>query len=259
MPPINLFKDSAINANKASAVTPQTASPQDAAASPAVPTTSTTGTSQGSPSYPAARPGAPAMPAPTAAAQRFTPVIMQPTPTATSQQPFPPAPQPGAVPVPLSTSVRPKGSIPPPPKAGETMIPPSRTESAQSSQHYPQQMSIPPPTTNYIPPTSSTRTTTMPLSSYPVPLPTSQYEHGPRQSLDGPPGYQQNPYASDLTPDQRRAQDALGGDRDDESTSGMTSLGADAQSVWDTAKQWAQKAGGKLSEAESEVWKRVNK
>jgi len=254
MPPINLFKNSAINANNASAVTPQTASPKNVTPSPALTTASTTGAS----SYPAARPGAPAVPAPTAAAQRFTPAAIQPTPTTTSQQPFSPAPQPGAVPVPLSNSARPKSTIPPPPKAGESYILPSRTETVPPS-HYPRQMYFPPPTTSYNPPSSSTSTSTVPLSSYPVSLPTSQYEQGAGQSLDGPPGYQQNPYASDLTLDQRRAQDAFVGDSDSSSTTGTTSLAEDAAGVWDTAKQWAQKVGEKTSELESEVWKRVSK
>lgn len=234
MPPINLFKDSAINANIASAVTSQSENPQHGTASAA------TTTSQAAPPYPAARPGVAAVPAPTAAAQRFAPAAIQPTPTRTSEQPFPASPQPGAVSLPPNTP----RNIPPPPKAGQTTTP------QPTSSHPPPQMSIPPPTTGYLPPTSSTSTTTVPSSSYPVSLPTSQYENG-RQSLEGPPGYTQNPYASDLTPDQRRAQDTLQSDRGSE--------GTDGPSVWDTARQWAQKAGEKISEAESEVWKRVNK
>jgi hypothetical protein len=31
------------------------------------------------------------------------------------------------------------------------------------------------------------------------------------------------------------------------------------QGMWDAAKKWAQAAGGRLAEAEDEVWKRLNK
>lgn len=246
MPPINVFTNSAINPEKASGVTPQTAGDSGQLGGvPSNPPPATT-TYEASPAsypapYPAAQPGASAMPAPTGAAQRYAPQTAQPTPTTTSQPP-PPGPQPGAFPVPSNR-------IPPPPKAGEAM------PNIPTPQYYPPQMHMPPPTTTHAgqPPASSTSTTTNTSSAYPVPL---------QANYDGPPGYQQNPYAVDLTPDQRRAQEAsssLGGYGGNESTGDMSSLAADAQNMWDTAKQWAAKAGEKLSEAENEVWKRVNK
>jgi hypothetical protein len=35
--------------------------------------------------------------------------------------------------------------------------------------------------------------------------------------------------------------------------------GLDADSVWNVAKKWAQTAGEKFSEAEAEVWRKINK
>jgi hypothetical protein len=70
-------------------------------------------------------------------------------------------------------------------------------------------------------------------------------------------GYVQNPYISNFSAEQRRAQDVQGSyDHDNSSTS--AAFGVDPEGVWNTAKAWASTAGKKLSEAESEVWKRVN-
>jgi len=228
MPPIDLFTNAGINPNQATTAAADSA--QHAANESTSSTTNTT-------PYPAARPGAAAMPAPTAAAQSYAPPSIQPTPTTTSS--FPPTPQPGATPL---------TSIPPPPTAGRAFVQPAPTTT------YPSQMYIPPPTAAYgaQPPASSTSTTTTP--SYPVPLPISH--------LENPVGYTQNKYASDLTPDQRSAQQASLSSSDygrNESTGDTSSLAMDAQNAWDTAKSWAKKAGETLSEAESEVWKRVNK
>lgn len=73
----------------------------------------------------------------------------------------------------------------------------------------------------------------------------------------------QNPYASDLTADQRRALEAeeaaaRSPDSSDRRNS-TAAFGVDPESVWNTAKKWAQTAGDKISEAETEIWKRVNK
>ena len=77
----------------------------------------------------------------------------------------------------------------------------------------------------------------------------------PRRSLEHPLGYQQNVYASEQTSNQRRAQEA-----------NMSGIGAldTSENVGDmdllnTAKKWAQQAGEKISEAEAEVWRRINK
>ena len=121
-------------------------------------------------------------------------------------------------------------------------------------------MAVPPPTSPYRaqPPSSSTSTTTKASSTYPVPVSAPEYG-APRQSLEHPPGYQQNVHASELTPEQRHAQDVgnasdLGGYDRSEAVGGI-----DGESIWNTAKRYAQTAGEKLSEAETEVWRRINK
>lgn len=248
---IPIYTSSPINASKASGTTPQTAAPgtQTTPFTPN-PAPATTTASSSTSSYPAAQRGA-AAPAPTGAAQRYAPV--QPTPTTKTDIGGPPAPQPGAVPTPLSRS-----TIPPPPKAGETYHPPAPPS---MSQPYPPQMSIPPPTSAYGAqhPTSSTSSSTTRSSAYPAPIPNADYG-APRRSLEHPPGYQQNSYASELSSDQRRAQDAannssgLGGYGGSEKGSGI-----DTESVWNTASKWVTAAGNKLSATEQEIWRRINK
>jgi len=261
---IPVYTQSPINAAKPSGVTPQTAAPatQTTAYAPSSNTATTTATPAYTSGYPAAQPGAPAVPAPTAAAQRYAPP--QPTPTRKTED-GPAAPQPGAFPTPSNGL---KSNLPPPPKAGEIYHPPQITPapSAAVSQPYPPQMAIPPPTTAYgaQPPTSSTSTTTTPSSAYPVSL-AVDHQSAPRRSLEHPPGYVQNPYASDLTAEQRQAQAAA-----EQSTNysysdnldkpnGTAAFGVDPEAVWNTAKKWAQSASEKIQEAEAEVWKRVNK
>ena len=113
---IPVYTQSPINASLASGATPHTAAPAPAPSShvssaPAPATAAATSIS----SYPSARPGAPAVPAPTGAAQRYAPV--QATRTIQSEPEGPPAPQPGAAPIPTSRS-----TLPPPPKAGESKL-----------------------------------------------------------------------------------------------------------------------------------------
>ncbi|KAK1765661.1 hypothetical protein QBC33DRAFT_516547 [Phialemonium atrogriseum] len=73
-------------------------------------------------------------------------------------------------------------------------------------------------------------------------------------SLANPPGYQQYVSASEVNGDQRAGYDSLGF-----SGRGSTGPDEDEEGVWDSAKKWAQTAGGKLSAAENEVWRRINK
>jgi hypothetical protein len=175
---------------------------------------------------------------------------VQPTPTTKTDDDGPPAPQPGAVPTPLS-----KSNVPPPPKAGETYHPPAPTS---ISQPYPPQMSIPPPTSAYgaQPPTSSTSTSTTGSSAYPAPFQNVDYG-APRRSLEHPPGYQQNSYASELSSDQRRAQDAANNSAG--GYGGSEKGGIDTEGMWNTASKWVTAAGNKLSETEQEIWRRINK
>ena len=241
---IPIYTQSPINtATKATGVTPQTfladgtsqrMGPQEVGA-----TTTATPTTSYTPAQPGARPAAP-----TGSAQQYAP--SQPTPTSTSQSQGPPPPQAGSFPTPSNRS-----TVPPPPKAGEKFNPPQQTAAPT---YYPPQMSMPPPTAAIGSHSQPTSTTNAPSSSYPVGLPTE------RRSLEHPPGYHQNTYASDLNPDQRRAHEA---------SANATSLGLPTSSqnrssfedegIWNTAKNWAQQAGEKLSVAEAEVWKKINK
>ncbi|KAH8663513.1 hypothetical protein BGZ60DRAFT_432665 [Tricladium varicosporioides] len=257
---IPVYTQSPINAaSKPTAVTPQTAAPisqtQDPSYGPKSTEATTTLTSTST--YPSAQPGTSAFPTPTrSASQRYAP--LQPTPTTQGNNEGPPLPQPGAVPTPLSRS-----NLPPPPKVGEKYQPAAAIQSANSiPQPYPPQMLIPPPMTGTFggqPPASSTSTSNTPSSAYPVQLPSSD-DGSQRRSLEHPPGYQQNAYASELTSDQRRAQEAANnasgyGFRD--STKMVD--GMDSDSVWSTAKRWAQDAGAKIADAEAEVWRKINK
>lgn len=254
---IPVYTQSPINTPpKPSGVTPQTAAPQVGASPIAPQHVPATTTSASASSYPPARPGAAAFPAPTGtAAQRYAP--LQPTKTTSSSEAErPPPPQPGAAPIPS------RKSIPPPPKVGETFHP-EQTSAPQppASRSLPSQMGIPPPSSAFggQPPTSSTATSNTPSSSYPVQIPLTE-SGGPRRSLEHPPGYHQNVYASDQTSEQRRAQEtinassALGGREPTENAGAM-----DSESIWNTAKKWTQQAGEKLSEAEAEVWRKINK
>ncbi|RDW71344.1 hypothetical protein BP6252_07907 [Coleophoma cylindrospora] len=257
---IPVYTQSPINAVKAAAMTPQTAAPslQTTPKAPASVAATSTATM---PAYPAAQPGA-AAPASTGAAQRYTP--LQPTPTTKINENGPPAPQPGAAPTAGFQS-----SIPPPPKPGQSYQlyqPAPPTPAHSMPQLYPPQMGMPPPTGTFgaQPLGSSTTTSNTSSSAYPIALPVHDAR---RQSLEHPPGYHQNVYASELTSDQRRAQEASNASTP--APSGLPGLGGlsnpdegsglDAASIFNTAKKWAQVAGEKISEGEKEVWRRINK
>ncbi|TVY73590.1 hypothetical protein LSUE1_G008478 [Lachnellula suecica] len=259
---IPVYTQSPINtASKASGVTPQTAAPQAESSSAApnyAPATATsTSTTTSTSAYPPARPGAPAVPAPTGiAAQRYAP--LQPTKTTSSEAEGPPAPQAGAAPTPFTRN------LPPPPKAGEIFHPEQTPAPRQpNSMPYPPQMGIPPPTTSFggQPPSSSTYTSNTASSSYPVQIPSTE-SGAPRRSIEHPPGYHQNVYASEQTNEQRRAQEAnnasdLAARPYAEKVGAMDS--DSSSSLWNTAKTWLGQTGEKLSEAEAEVWRKINK
>lgn len=232
MPAIPVYSASPINAAKASGVTPKTASPEDAVASPKAPVTATsTSVNQ---SYPAAQPGArPSLPVQTGAPQPTSSI--QPTPTQAVQDASPPAPRPGAVPAPpgATTGILPQQ----PPQTTAMPMPP--------------QMSYPPPSAPYAPQGS---TTTAPLygGSRPTQLPTG----GGPDSFAHPPGYHQNANASEFTSDQRAAHHASVA----ENSHFMPAADDVAdEGVWGATKKWAAAAGGSLAAAEQEVWKRINK
>ena len=115
-------------------------------------------------------------------------------------------------------------------------------------------MSIPPPSAGLI--SSSTSTSTTASHAYLVPV--SSLENGaPRKTLEHPPGYQQNSYASELTPDQRRVQDAAASDMGGYNSSEKANGTSDG--FWNAAKGWMETAGEKLQKGEKEIWRRINK
>ncbi|GKT73176.1 hypothetical protein ColTof4_05599 [Colletotrichum tofieldiae] len=250
MPAIPIFKDTPINASKATGATPQTEEPQPNAnfnnapdlshSQVGAPAPALAPSSTHQQSYPPAQPGAaPSLPVQTASAQAYP--ALRPTPTQKTDDVSPPPPQPGAAPVPVTGT----SSLPPPPKAAPT-------PATQATPPYPPQMGIPPPTMPHSALRGSpTSIANGPQMTGPRPIPLGG---DPASSLEHPPGYQQDVSASEFSSHQRAAHHAA--------VASSAERGFQTQSeegVWDTAKKWAQAAGGSLAAAEQEVWKRINK
>ena len=100
-------------------------------------------------------------------------------------------------------------------------------------------------------------------------MPTSSTEMPGRAaaSLEHPPGYVQNPFASDMRADQRFAAQQ----EQENGSDGVTSLGytdnsskgsplglEDDQTVWGTAKKWAKETGEQASRFGEDVWNKFN-
>ncbi|KAI9873608.1 MAG: hypothetical protein M1830_010806 [Pleopsidium flavum] len=300
---IPIYTASPITATKATGITSQTTAPQVQATSAAPASNSATPTASASFStghqshHGAAAPASAPAPAPTGSVSRPTQQSVA-TPTRTFMTPEydgPPRPQPGATPSPFTATNSAKATVPPPPKTGEIPKPPEyytpvrapAPTSVPPSQPYPPQMAIPPPASQSFRQTPSSTSTTMNApSSYPVSNPAfgTQLQNqqpptriapvagegidveGRRTSLEHPPGYSQNPYATEMTPDQRFANqqsntsnqsNALGYAGYRPSNGGFAE--EEGASYWDTAKKWAKLAGDKASEVESDVWRRINK
>ncbi|CAD6569682.1 MAG: hypothetical protein ASARMPREDX12_002880 [Alectoria sarmentosa] len=210
--------------------------------------------------YPPAQPGAAA-----------------PTPTNTVAQSSsygPPAPQAGAAPVPIPPANTSKPSLPPPPKAGEKPLSPEHYAPVHSTPAqplpYPSQMSQPTvnPPLEGIPPGSTTSTSMTASFDNPSVQPSiisSSRDMEVRASLEHPPGYVQNPFASDMTPDQRYAAEQQQENRPDS----LPSLGyidhpkgprpglEDEGTVWGATKKWVKETGGKASKLGEEVWDKL--
>ncbi|KAI9843780.1 MAG: hypothetical protein M1837_006141 [Sclerophora amabilis] len=285
---IPIHTEDAINAAKPNGITPRTAAPpvQSTPLAPQ-PNAESPVTYTNSDAYPAARPGAAPGPAPTGSVQQN--VAKAPLPTATPTKVFsqtPPPPQPGAFPIPQASSQAPKSALPPPPKPGEAASARAQTGSSQvepsslpqiTPQHPP--LTSPPSVISTPQASRSITSSSTRRASYIQPgslpfAPSTPTRTDPaatggqrRQSLVHPPGYVQNPRAADLTPDQRSANEASndstplggllgGGDGPRQSVFNLD--GEDGDGIWDTAKKWAKTAGEKVSEAEHEVWKRLN-
>ena len=241
-----------ISPAKASGVSPQTA---DKPAGNVSQTASTTTTA--SYGYPPAKPGA-----------------VVPTPTATSKSTYgPPAPQPGAAPAPPPSTTTAKPSLPPPPKAGEKPMPPEYYAPVHPTptkgQPCPPQMAQSPLGSypNGIPPGSTTSTAepSFPLSAAPITLPAASAGSPTRASLEHPPGYVQNPYASDMTPAQRLAAAQQENDSKTSPSLGFTDNAkgnhagfVEEDSVWSMASKWAKKKGEQASELHGQVWEKID-
>ncbi len=260
---VPIYTESPITPAKPSGVTPQTVTnPQN----PLTATKSTISSTTSILDYPSAQPG---------------PVAAKPTPTQALQSQYgPPPPQPGAFPSAATTA---KPSIPPPPRVGEEPKHPeyySPYQSASKSQRpYPPQMmlSVTEPSKGQ-PPSSTTSTTFTPTfkppSSLPMterigPSPTSPLSGNTseraRASLEHPPGYVQNPYASDMTPDQQFAMKQnrsergpldLGYDNDSRKT---TSGFEDEGSVWEMAKTWAKGASDTVGKYVTDINEKISR
>jgi len=191
MPPIPIYADAPISAAKADGVTPQTAPPPTRTTD--LPATTTSATTS---SYPAAQPGAAAGPAPTGSVSRQAPPPPTSTISTNLQNDGPPPPQPGAVPTPFAHS---NGYNP-------------NSPAAPRAQPMPHQINIPPPTTSALPTHSTVAASPASPTRRPVTLPmgpVSPTMHSRPQSISShPPGYQQNPYAAEMTSAQRASLEA---------------------------------------------------
>ena len=249
---IQVHTQEPISPAKASGVSPQTADKPVGSSSQTA--SITTAASHG---YPPAKPGA-----------------AVPTPTATSKSTYsPPAPQPGAAPIPPPPTTTTKPSLPPPPKAGEKPMPPGYYAPVHSTatklQPYPPQMAQPPLGSypNGIPPRSTISTTepSFPLSAPPINLPAASAGSPSRASLEHPPGYVQNPYASDMTPAQRLAASRRENESETSPSLGITNNAngnhagsGEEESVWSMTTKWARKKGEQASELHGQVWEKID-
>ncbi|KAJ6005512.1 hypothetical protein N7451_003456 [Penicillium sp. IBT 35674x] len=186
-------------------------------------------TTQNAPPLPGA---AASLPTPTAAPQAPGNLTATPTttvPSTTSQSP--PAPQPGAFPTPGAgpTPTAPS-SIPPPPKAGESISP---------------LHSAPPP---------AGATQTPYTQSY-------AYQRHPSVSHGAVPNSTSTPYSTvyrDSSEGGSRPQ-GLPTYQSNSSGGGAGNIFPDEEpGLMNVAKGWMQSAGEKLAEVEAEVWKRIN-
>ncbi|KAM7192685.1 hypothetical protein V8F20_008748 [Naviculisporaceae sp. PSN 640] len=251
MPPIKLYTNSPINAAKAEGITPKTAAPSnDESGGP--------GTEH-------------------SGVQNQIHAPLQPTPTTTREENHPPPPQPGARPVPYpqptqtqtATATTSGQYAPPAPATTQPAVLPGGSHGGGGNQntyptptHAPQPppqlgMSLVDSTAPHTYRGTSTATAPTGATNAAAPLTGSGGRYvgygaagnyaggrgggnvGYSPPAGGPSGYQQR---ADTNSSDRY--------RDD---------GGDEEGVWNSAVKWAQAAGEKLSAAESEVWKRINK
>ena len=205
-----------------------------------------------------------------------------PNPTQTTDLPAsntvpsggPPPPQPGAVPYPPAQPgarpPAPTGSYASPPQPQPGSVPTvtatvTQTTTIQSPfpSNLPPQFGLPPPTQNFAP-TKSTAAAAAPaglpsLHQHPLPAAppvqganpyNSRGTDGPalgerRHSIEHPPGYMQNPYAADGTPEQRaRLHEVAEQERDNEGVLG-------------NVRKVVGELGENIGKVENNVWKWV--
>ena len=255
---VKLHLQDPINPAKAGGITPRTQRSLDGGASQHMPST-TNASSRG---YPTTRPEAaqPALPSATASTSNSPPPL-QPAAISVTQPPM--------------TTAKP--SIPPPPKANEKQQPDTSEATAYSlfakPQPYPPQMSQPPlnHAPNGLPAASTTSTTTVP-SFQSATAPTNllvSAESSTQQCHEHPPGYVQNPYASEMTPDQRLVTEqqeiqarskmlpSLG--YSDNSKQQSKGEFADDHSVIEAALEWGKQKGKQLSDMHDKMWDNIGR
>ncbi|KAM3512943.1 hypothetical protein MY11210_003426 [Beauveria gryllotalpidicola] len=286
MAPVQTFSSSPIVAAKAptasTAHSPTTSKTAPATAT-AAPSSSSPSHGQNQPAQPGARPSIPAATSSASFPPRGATGHAAATPTRAplpnSDSNSPPAPQPGAAPMPpgaaaaaaAAAAASTWSTLPPPPKSGETLGP-EHTGAGQ-----PPRALLPPAQLSYPPPPPTAPHTSLRGTSAAIPSP---YEVGSSSSsinratdLSHPPGYQQDAHAAEFSSGQRAAHEAYVAQHSNRLIMGM-GLGAgegggegggagDAEgggtTIWNTAKKWAWAAGDTLAAAEGEVWKAVNK
>lgn len=265
MPPIPVFTQSPVNAAKAGGATPSTAEVANARSAPKGQEATTTiappptGTSAYPAPQPGARPPGPSeAPTPMPTATHTTTVHARYAPAAVTSgatsggEMSPPPPQPGAVPTPPGRT-----SLPPPPKAGESKASDaSKAVEASTGPHpttMPPQMAIPPPAGP--PYTRGTSAAAAPTG----PRPTTLFAGGAGSPPgNNPPGYQQGTHqAQGFTP--TGSAGPYPSSDTGQGQGGLPGAEWEDDSVWGSAKKWAQAAGGSIAAAEDEVWRRINK
>ncbi|KAL9611201.1 MAG: hypothetical protein Q9167_004149 [Letrouitia subvulpina] len=184
-------------------------------------------------------------------------------------------------PPPSATTIKP--TVPPPPRPGEVTKHPEghKPASATQSQSYTPRMSAPLPRTthNSQPPTSITPTKPDHFLYQPADKTTLQQRQvAPsydsvqstnqatgKGSLEHPPGYVQNPNASDMTSAQRFATENSNQSSENSpflgyaDRQGGSNGGFEEDGVWDFAKKLVKSAGDTLAEGEKKAWDYINK
>ncbi|MCJ1397984.1 hypothetical protein MMC11_001180 [Xylographa trunciseda] len=295
---VQIYTESPISPAKATALTPRTPSPYAPSLTEGTTTSNSSSpstTSAYTPAYPSS------LPTPTQSTSSL--------PTRTTSTP--PSPQPSALPtpfVPKSRTPSPRREIPPPPKVGEKVQPPSYYSPVPTPTYFaapqpfgftaiptdprsaglgPKQTSSTVPNTPYGNGYASSNGLLSPQSAR---LPYNQSASAGtspaqtpitdgRPSFEHPPGYVQNPYAADMTPEQRfgtahsphsptlgwntsgvaKSPGLLGGLTSPVSgLGGILNGGGEEESVWNMVGGWMKGVGKKVGEVEGEVWRRIN-